>query len=293
MPSGLLFIAILAIWAVILIPRMLRIYDHQSTHRSTRRFRHAMASLGGSRRARRPVDVVMVRRAESTPRAALGIVLDSAVDLHLDHGVDPFLGDEDVVGTEQTRRVTARLAAAKRASARRRRVVLTLAGAVLLCFGLGIAGILPLAVALVPSCLAIGMVVVSRRFARQQTLWREEVRLRAEQRRAAHAVDVLPMAPVVPVRRILDDQGVAVLNGKVRSRSSAQGAGVARGFAGGRGATPAQVRLMEQYRALSATYSDAEEELGLDEYIAGGGNGGREAYRGAPAGHRQLRAVNE
>jgi hypothetical protein len=287
MPSGLLFIVILAIWAVILIPRVIRMYDQHATHRSTRRFRHAMASLGGSRRSRRPVDVMMVRRAQSVQGMAAGILLDPAVDLHLDHGVDPFVTDAALDEAETSRRVEARREALRRAAARRRRVVLALAAAAIACVGLGVAGFIPLLAAVIPGFLTLGMVLVSRRFARQQAAWREQVRHRAEQRRADRASDVIPLAPVVSVRRRIDDHGAAVPGRQgASSAQDAQGGGFSWMSGAGRVATPAQLRLMEQYRALSATYSDPEEELGLDDYVSG-------ANQTPAAGYRRLRAVNE
>ena len=271
MPSGLIFIVILAIWAVILVPRMVRRYDLHATDRTTRRFRHAMSSLGGSGRVRRRVDVMMVRRAAPAGSVSTGAIFDSAVDLHLDHGVDPFVAESVTDADSEARRFAARTAAV-----RRRRVVLALCLGVCGAVVLALVGVVSGWVAVVPTMMLALMVAVSRRHALQQTRWREQLRLRAEERRLRNSVDVVPLAPVVSVRRRVEDVAgtapaqVRSIDGKQRRRSL----------------TPAQGRLAEQYRALSATYQDAEDELGLDDYVAGDV---RPDYSQQP----RLRAVNE
>ncbi len=276
MPSGLLFIVILTIWAVILVPRMVRMYDQHATQRTTRRFRHAMSSLGGSRRTQRPVDVMMVRRVAPVRRATVGVLLDSAVDLHLDHGVDPFLAESTEGDDAREQRLAARRRASRTAVARRRRVMVGLFGGAAVLALLGVLGVLPMWAPMAPTLMLTVMVAVSRRHARQMEQWRQDLRLRAEQRRQRSEVDVVPMAPVVAVRRRVEESGGGVL-GSVHPI----------GLRGQRrGMTPAQARLAEQYRALSATYVDTEDELGLDDYVGGSTHADVDELP-------RLRAVNE
>lgn len=292
MPSGLVFIAIVVIWAVILVPRVARMYERGATERTTRRFQHAMASLGGSRRERRrSVDVMLVRRAPSS--AAVGLLLDPAVDLHLDHGVDPFLGGDEELQVQRARREADRRVAAAKAAKRRRRTigafgVMALATAVASALGM-----LPLFAVGVPVGLLVALLGMSRWHVKRQSVWRAQVAARSAERRRARVLETMPVAPVVPVRRRIESngatspaatpargqEGVRVLRpAEVAQLRSASGrAGRREGIS--RPGSLAAARLVEQYSALSATYTDAEDELGLDEYAA--------------ANVRYLRAANE
>jgi hypothetical protein len=48
MPSGLVFVAIVVIWAVILAPRAVRLYERGTSARTAHRFKSAMTALAGS-----------------------------------------------------------------------------------------------------------------------------------------------------------------------------------------------------------------------------------------------------
>lgn len=277
----MLFIAIGAIWVVILVPRMVRLYDRGATERTTRRFQHAMASLSGNRRARRQVDVMLVRRAPSS--AAMGLLLDPAVDLHLDHGVDPFLGGEEEVELIRARREAERREAAARAAQRRRRTIAAFTLVVLATAVAGVVGAVPLLAAVLPAVLLLAVLVTSRVHAKRQATWRAQVAARSAERRQARALATMPVAPVVPVRRRIEATGgagagmgaAAVQGGAVRVLRPAEvaqlpsraGQAVSRGGVRRPGSLAA-ARVVEQYTALSATYTDAEEELGLDAYAS-------------------------
>jgi hypothetical protein len=274
MPSGLVFAAIVVIWAIILIPRMVRVYDMRATERTTRRFQHAMASLGEQRRARRGMDVMLVRRA--TP-AVHGVLFDPAVDLHLDHGVDPFLGDEEDQRRRRARREAARQVALT-AARRRRRV---LAGAVAVTVAMTVlAGLsmVPMWLAMVPTVLTTSVVVVYRRQRRRQEVWLAELAERSAARasralqtnaRVAPVVAVVPQAApeAAPVPAEPETNDVVVLR-TGEGAGSVQAGGGAAPAARRRANRRAQARLAEQQRALAATYADAEEELGLDAYAS-------------------------
>lgn len=292
MPSGLVFIAIVAIWAVILVPRVARLYDRGATERTTRRFQHAMASLGGSRRdRRRPVDVMLVRRAPSS--AEVGLLLDPAVDLHLDHGVDPFLGGDEEVQVRRTRREADRRAAAAKAARRRRRTIGAFGVVALLTAVASALGMLPVFAVTVPLGLLVALLGMSRWHAKRQAVWRAQVAARSAERRRARVLETMPVAPVVAVRRRIEStgaavpaatavrgqEGVRVLHPAEVAQLGSAGARAGRRDGISRPGSLAAARLVEQYSALSATYTDAEDELGLDDYAA--------------ANVRYLRAANE
>lgn len=278
MPSGLVFAAIVVIWAIILIPRMVRVYDMRSTERTTRRFQHAMASLSEQRRARRGIDVMLVRRAKP---AVHGVLFDPAVDLHLDHGVDPFLGDEDDQQRRRARRDAARQVALT-AAKRRRRV---LAGAVAVTIAMtALAGLsmVPTWMALAPTALTTAVVVIYRRQRRRQEVWLAELAERSAARASRTLQSQEPIAPVAAVvslasRDVADEvphtgtgeaEDVVVLRTGSSEDPERAATGAARAADRRRTNRRAQARLAEQRRALAATYTDAEAELGLDDFAS-------------------------
>jgi Ca2+/Na+ antiporter len=347
MPTGLVYVAILVLWAVVLVPMWLRRHERTAEHRTTRRFRHAMATLDRSRLTRRPVDVMLVSRSgqrggiDAPTTLASSLVLDASVDLHLDHGVDPFVDTVEEHEVLLARRADSRRVAVRIAAARRRRTLAALLAATLVVGVLGLLGIIAMWVAVVPVLAAVGFLVLARAQVRSQVAQDSRWARRMAARRSASPTG-LPLATVIPVRRHLEAS--AVSDGEVeRSRSTSAGtidsagqvrtvgatspgaddvrvlspaevaelrsgavsaaaavrgslhpgtsrySGVrgvvsegGRGFftvagrrpavvagSGGRVTTPGSLsgaRLMEQTAAISATHTDVEQELGLDEY---------------------------
>ena len=352
MPTGLLYVAILVLWAVVLVPMWLRRHERTAEHRTTRRFRHAMATLDRSRLTRRPVDVMLVARSgqrgstDAPTSLASSMVLDASVDLHLDHGVDPFVDTVEEHEVLLARRADSRRVAVRIAAARRRRTLAALLGVTLLVGIAGFFGVLALWLTALPVLAAVGFLALARTQVRAQVAQDSRWARRMASRRAA-ATSELPLATVVPVRRHLEASAVSdrdatssdhnsspiaasagqartfgatspgaddvrvltpsevaelrtgavsaaaaargsLLPGAARS-GSARSSGVrgvvtegGRGFftvagrrpavvagSGGRVTTPGSLsgaRLMEQTAAISATHTDAEQELGLDEY---------------------------
>lgn len=347
MPTGLLYVAILVLWAVVLVPMWLRRHERTAEHRTTRRFRHAMATLDRSRLTRRPVDVMLVARSgqhgtSSAPTTlASSMVLDSSVDLHLDHGVDPFVDTHEEHEVLLARRADSRRVAVRIAAARRRRTLAALLGATLLVGVAGFFGLVALWLVAVPVLAAVGFLVLARTQVRAQVSQDSRWASRMASRRAAATAD-LPLATVVPVRRHLeagaasdananpasitattqaasagdsrtfgatspgaDDVRVLTASEVAELRTAAVSAAAAargshlpgasrssgirgvvteggRGFftvagrrpavvagSGGAVTTPGSLsgaRLMEQTAAISATHTDVEQELGLDDY---------------------------
>lgn len=347
MPTGLLYVAILVLWAVVLVPMWLRRHERTAEHRTTRRFRHAMATLDRSRLTRRPVDVMLVARSghrsssDAPTTLASSMVLDASVDLHLDHGVDPFVDTVEEHEVLLARRADSRRVAVRIAAARRRRTLAALLGATLVVGIAGFLGFVALWLVAVPILVAVGFLTLARVQVRAQVAQDSRWARRMASRRSA-ASSELPLATVVPVRRHLEAaagsvqdvvpshrnsaaiaasagqartfgatspgagdvriltpaevaelrtgavSAAAAARGSLQSGSTRSGGvrGVVteggRGFftvagrrpavvagSGGRVTTPGSLssaRLMEQTAAISATHTDAEQELGLDEY---------------------------
>ncbi len=148
--SGVIYAVIALLWAVVLVPMWLRRHDEVSESRSVDRFQGAMRTLS---RREPSVD----RREVFVPRRP------AAVRAHADG--------------QPVQRTAAQVAAA-----RRRLIVLGLAGAVLLTFGLGALGVVPMLLSALPLVLLGGYV-----FQVRSAMRREETRALAARRRRAAA----------------------------------------------------------------------------------------------------------
>ncbi len=269
MSSGPIFVAIVVIWAAVLVPKGLRAYERSATDRTTRRFQRAMGALGAAR-LRRPVDVMLVRRAA----APAGVPLGSAVDLHLDQGVTAFdARDDDALGGDAHSGDLVYLGAPEvpRTSAatirRRRRAYMVLVGVLALVLGMVLAGLVS-SVALGVPMAAIGAYVGLTRIhlgARERE--RHVMVLRARATRAVALEAEQGFAPVpAAIRAIEGSVGAASPGADVRVLAGEPRRGVVpRGLR-----TPGSwttARVLELDEALAATYIDEEQRLGLDDYV--------------------------
>lgn len=243
MSSGPIFLLILVIWAVVLAPVVMRMYERTAPTRSTRKFSHAMLALGHAHRFRTPADVMLVRRA----RRHTHVLLDPMVDHYLDHGdLSPRDGANDAPSGPTVTR------AAARAAMRRRRTVAGLLAATVLLIVAALVGVLPLALTVVPMALLTGFVLLSRRQMLAKSDRRSEDAARNSRRQLAQraaAVDVT----VPKVRRHIEPTPAMAVAADAADRRR-----------------PRLVPAGDD-AALAATYDSEEERLGLIDYIGGRG----------------------
>lgn len=191
MLTGLVYLIVIALWAVILVPRWLRRHDRSAELRSSMRFDRAMQTL--SRRRGRGVSstshAVDITVAGARNRVHDSVRVDSSVpspiDTHLDGGIDPFAGSLTEEQLRDARRRQSRSAAQAASARRRKQVQQVLAGVSVVAFILMLMGVVsPIMFILVPAAL-VGFNVLSRRQATQAS--RTEKRLR---RNEDHRSDV-------------------------------------------------------------------------------------------------------
>ena len=120
--SGLIYAVIVGLWAVVLVPMWLRRHDESSESRSVDRFEGAMRTLS--------------RRSGSADRREVLVPRRASVPLR-----------PDGVPAQDARAV---------AATRRRRTGLALLGLLLVTVGLGMLGVLPIWLAVVPLLLVVG-----------------------------------------------------------------------------------------------------------------------------------------
>ncbi|MFI0433862.1 MAG: hypothetical protein ACH36H_12070 [Candidatus Nanopelagicales bacterium] len=280
MPSGLAIVAIAAIWVAILVPRMAAVYERSSAGRTTRRFQRAMAALGAGRKALGPADVILVRRAAQVAHDGF----DDAVDLHLDHGVDPFEGAAEDEALSFARAERERSVAAGIAASRRRRTLLGLLGVTAAALGAAMLGAAPIWLAIPAAGVSSGAAVVILLVSRQHALAGRRRRAARGRREAARRQAHAQVDPISPARRDIEPESghgtarasKADLGGSnVRLLFPAEVArmtNVVRAASRDRVMRPgawASARFIEEDAALAATYADDEERLGLDAYADG------------------------
>ena len=242
MSSGPIFLLILVIWAVVLAPVVMRMYERSAPTRSTRKFNHAMLALGHAHRFRTPADVMLVRRG----RQHSHVLLDPMVDHYLDHGDVPLGSDAD--DDSHAPRVTR---AAAQAAMRRRRTVAGLLAATALLMIAALVGLLPVVVPVLPLALLTVFVLLSRRQMVAKADRRSAVSARTSRRQLvqrAAAVDVT----VPAVRRHIEPTLAMATSGEDVTN----------------GNRPRLVAAVDD-AALAASYSSEEERLGLIDYIGG------------------------
>lgn len=140
MLTGLLYAAVIAMWAVVLIPRWLGTSDRYRDTRTSKRFRRSLHAV--SRRTHRSHDVAaMPGRGPSRVDTAPA---DTAIDRHLDLGIDPFVGTPEDGHRRRARAHHARRQASVAAAVRRRRILVGLGGLTGLSLLGALAGAVPL-----------------------------------------------------------------------------------------------------------------------------------------------------
>ncbi len=156
--TGLVYAAVILLWAVVLVPQWLRRHERNAEHRTTVTFHRAMRALErrrvsrGVSRARHDVDVTVAgARSRVHDRISINDEDVSPIDQHLDEGVDPFAGSETEDQLRQIRRLRAESHARSTASQRRRQVQQVLIGLSVVGLVLLVMGVLPLLVALLPA----------------------------------------------------------------------------------------------------------------------------------------------
>jgi hypothetical protein len=247
-------------WAVVLLPRWLGTSDRYRDARTTQRFRRSLRSVS----THRSHDVAAM------PGARAGRVdtapADSAIDQHLDLGIDPFVGSPEDGHRRRARRHESRRHARAAAAARRKRILIGLGSVT----GLSLAGVLAGAVPVmfgILSTVALGAYVyllVAQAKARARVL---ESRRRDSQQRQATEEQ--------PQRQTWEPVQAPVPSYMRAPRATA----VPREIDSELNGPWTAERMLEQAAALRAS-DDIDAELGLDEY----------AY---PQDYQPLRAVNE
>lgn len=140
MLTGLLYAAVIAMWAVVLIPRWLGTSDRYRDTRTSKRFRRSLHAV--SRRVHRSHDVAAMpgrkpSRVDTAPA-------DTAIDRHLDEGIDPFIGTAEDGHRRRAREHQVRRQASAVAAMRRRRILAGLGGTTVLAAVGAVVGVVPL-----------------------------------------------------------------------------------------------------------------------------------------------------
>ena len=229
MPSGVVFVAILVIWAVILAPRAVKLYERTATVRTTSRFSSAMSVLGSGKAA--------ARVAVDTARRGSRVVIDAPTSV-----VGPSQGF--VVPPSARVAAGAGKRAAGRAVQRRRQVASICAAVFALAVVAVVLGALPL---LALPVAAVPLVVYLTACAAA-----------AGTRRKREATRVSPAVAAV-------EQPVSKAGGRT-DPMALPSRRVHR--VGLRAGSWTQARILEADLAIAATYASTEERLGLDRYVA-------------------------
>ena len=158
MLTGLVYAAVILLWAVVLVPQWLRRHERNAEHRTTLTFHRAMRALErrrvsrGVSRARHDVDVTVAgARSRVHDRVSVGDDTLSPIDQHLDHGVDPFEGSATEDHLRHVRRLRAESHARSTANLRRRQVQQVLIGLSVIGLVLLVMGVVPLLLGLLPA----------------------------------------------------------------------------------------------------------------------------------------------
>lgn len=158
MLTGLLYAAVIAMWAVVLLPRWLGTSDRYRDTRTAQRFRRSLRSV--STRRHRSHDVAAMPgaragRVDTAPR-------DAAIDEHLDLGIDPFVGTAEDGHRRRARDQHARKQATAAAAVRRRRTLLGLSLASIVSVVGLVMGFVPILLALLSTGALAGYVYLLR-----------------------------------------------------------------------------------------------------------------------------------
>lgn len=199
MLTGLVYAAVILLWAVVLVPQWLRRHERNAEHRTTLTFHRAMRTLErrrgnrGVSKAPHDVDVTVAgARSRVHDRVSLDDSEPSPIDEHLDSGADPFQGSAAEEHLRHVRLLRAKSHAAQSASSRRRQVQQALVGISVIGFILMVMGIVPMLLALSPVAALGAFWYLGRR----QTAAAEQAQLRRVRReRSRQGDDVADIAP--------------------------------------------------------------------------------------------------
>lgn len=267
MLTGLVYIAVILLWAVVLVPQWLRRHERNNEHRTTLTFHRAMRTLERRRlnrsvsRARHDVDVTVAgARSRVHDRVSLDDQQTSPIDEHLDHGVDPFRGTETEEHLRSVRALRAKASALSQAGDRRRQVMQGLAGLSVVCVVLMFLGMIPFMLAMLPLAALGGFAYMSKRQAKAAALANERRARRLAARDEAYqsTVDVREvdaMREQAASRPSRSSRSTSSRSRNTSRRSSSQRSSSAR-----RSAQPAARRegRNDDIRVLSASESEYE-----------------------------------
>lgn len=196
--TGLVYAAVILLWAVVLVPQWLRRHERNAEHRTTLTFHRAMRTLErrrgnrGVSKASHDVDVTVAgARSRVHDRVSLDDSELSPIDEHLDSGSDPFQGSATEEHLRHVRLLRAKSHASESASTRRRQVQQALVGISVIGFVLMVMGIVPMLLALSPVATLGAFWYLGRR----QTAAAEQAQLRRVRRERSREDDVDDVAP--------------------------------------------------------------------------------------------------
>jgi hypothetical protein len=160
--TGLIYAAIVVVWAIVLVPLALRRHDQAARRHSIERFSSAMR--------------VLARRGPASESGSIGPVPDQLVHPSLRHAETGAPGASVAPPRRPSR------AAMKAAAARRRRVLTILLAATVLVAGVSAFGLLPWYAAAVPFALVVAFLWVARRQVRKasDSFWQQVAEMRPE-----------------------------------------------------------------------------------------------------------------
>jgi hypothetical protein len=247
--TGLLYAAVIAMWAVVLLPRWLGTSDRYRDARTSQRFRRSLRSVSVRRHRSHDVAAMPGTKAGRVDMAPA----DAAIDKHLDLGIDPFVGTAEDTHRQRARQQQVRQQACAAAAVRRRRVLVGLGTATTLLIIGAVLGFAPVFLAVLSSGALGGYVYLLRSQSRARAQVAEARRRRAARDTATDTVqeDRETWEPVAaPVPSYLRAPRATAVPREIDSTAN--------------GPWTAE-RMLEQAAALRAG-QDAEAELGLDEY---------------------------
>jgi hypothetical protein len=155
--TGLIYVAIIAVWAAVLVPMWLRRHDHANESRNVDRFNTAMRTLSRSRRRGRP----------SEPRETLQPRRSNDREVVVT-GARGRVSDREAPMSASQRRAARGLDAPRRstssvAAARRRRTTVLLLGLLAVSAGAAVAGLLPAWALVAPGTLLVAFLILAGR----------------------------------------------------------------------------------------------------------------------------------
>lgn len=159
MLTGLVYAAVVIMWAVVLVPQWLRRHDRDSARRTTLTFHRAMATL--ERRRSGKFASVASHKAAANVAGSSSRIHDrirvtkasqgsAAIDRHLELGVDPFAGTEQEDYLRDARLARSRMVAREAAARRRKQVRQLLIGMSVVAVVFYTMGVVPLSLSLLP-----------------------------------------------------------------------------------------------------------------------------------------------